>query len=435
MKIMLPHSQDNPWVRRTRWLTQALIISGTLNIGLISTFVYFALKDRQQAVSIELKPASRELPETPATNAESLRTYSLLPWQELLLRLENREHIEEGMSKRDLALACLVAFHHFNLDRALGGLPLQKRTIPFTSSDGQETIDLPVFPGLSDYQYLAILQYAKTEKWPLTAQGLFHEIRRALPPRDPTLLDSFYLTPEYRAAHTLLTKSGLSLTREQVIDLIAEGEWKTLVDLVARQRSALDLTPDCRRAFLVEYLQNHSGCAARLLLEHDTDFANRRLDDGQILTLLDLCSEKSPILENFAKELLASPRSDAVRRRAGFLLYTFAGEPIPENYDHQMAVQHFLPQPAAVPVPEQQLSVIQARASSPVAPSSGKTLSPTTAKSKKKIHTIEPGDSLWKIARRYHVSVEEIMRVNRLDSEKLRPGRQLEIPDSGLYRK
>jgi hypothetical protein len=420
---MLPHSQDNQWVSRTRWLTQALIISVTLNIGLVSTFVYFALKERQLALSIEQQPASRGSQEALATNSALLRSFSLLPYHELLLRLENRDHIEQGMTKRDLALASLVAFHHFNLDRALGGLPLQKRVIPFSSSAGQETIDIPVFPGLSDCQYLAILQYAKTEKWPLTAQGLFYEIKHSLPPRDPALLDSFYLTPEYHAAHTLLTKAGLNLTREQVIDLLVEGEWAPLADLVARQRTALDLSPDFRRAFLVGYLNNRSAVAARLLLENDTEFTLRRLDDGQILNLLDLCTEKSPVLEGFAKELLASLRTDTVRKRAASLLYTFAGESVPENYDHQLALQRFLPQQAAPEPPvAQPAPTMQARAPSQPSP-------PAPVKVKKKIHTVESGDNLWKIARKYHVSVNEIMRLNRMDSEKLRPGKQIEIPD------
>lgn len=413
-------SQDNQWVNRTKWLTQALIISGTLNIGLIATFVYFSLKDKQETLAIELKPAASK--DSLVTNAQLLRSYSLLPYQELLLRLENCDHIEEGLTKRDLSLACLVAFHHFNLDKALGGLALQKRTIPFSNSENQETIDVPVFPGLSDYQFLAIIQYAKTEQWPLTSQGLFYELKRSASPRDPSLLDAFYLSSEYHAAYTLLTKTGLNLTREQTIDLIAEGDWKTLSDLSLQQRIAMDLTPDRRRQFLLSNLNNHSKIAAKLLLDNDMDFVSKRLDDGQILNLLDLYTEKTPYLEQFAKELLSSPRTDAVWRRASSLLYTFAGEVLPEPYDHFAATQRFLPQvPSA---PQSQPIIMQTRAAfqAPTPP-------PSPEKSKKKLHTIEPGDNLWKIARKYHVSVDELMRTNRMDSEKLRPGKQLEIPE------
>ncbi len=410
----MQRSQDNPWVSRTKWLTQALIISGTINIGLIATFAYFSLKDKQHALAIELQPAGSK--QSLITNVQLLHSYSLLPYQELLLRLEDSEHIEEGLAKRDLSLACLVAFHHFNLDKALGGAHLQKRSIPFSNRDGQETIDMPVYPGLSDDQFLAIIQFAKTEQWPLTTQGLFYELKRTALPRDPSLLDAFYLSSEYHSAHTLLTKTGLSLTREQVIDLIVEGEWKTLSDLSLQQCTAMDLSPERRRYFLLAYLNNHSKIAAKLLLDNDLDFVTKRLEDGQILTLLDLYAEKTPFLEQCAKELLASPRTDAIWRRASAILYAFSNEPLPEPYDHFAATQRFLPQPEPQPLILQTRAAFQAPTPSPQKP-------------KKKVHTVESGDNLWKIARKYQVSVDDLMRANRMDSEKLRPGKQLEIPE------
>ena len=38
---------------------------------------------------------------------------------------------------------------------------------------------------------------------------------------------------------------------------------------------------------------------------------------------------------------------------------------------------------------------------------------------------VQPGDSLWKIAREYHTSVEEIMAANHLNSSEIRPGDKL----------
>lgn len=44
-------------------------------------------------------------------------------------------------------------------------------------------------------------------------------------------------------------------------------------------------------------------------------------------------------------------------------------------------------------------------------------------------HTVEPGDSLWTISRRYGVSLDAIVRANRLEpGQRLRPGRHLVIP-------
>lgn len=407
---MLPHPQENPWLRRTKWLTQALIISGTLNIGLIATFAYFVLSERQDALSLQLTTPKESPKEAIATNLQLFRSYSLLPYQELLLRLENKDLVEEGLTKRDLALACLVAFHHFNLDKALGGIPLQKRTLSLFNPESQEKIDLFVFPGLADYQFQAIAQYAKTEKWPFTSQGIFYELKRSTGFKDPSLLDTFYLTSEYHAVYTLFSKTGLNLSREQIVNFLCQGEWKILCDFAEKQRMAMDLTPESRRSLLLSYLDNHSSLAAQYLLETDFEFILKRFDDTQILALFDLCTEKTLPLEKLAKTLLASPRTDAVWKQAASFLYAAQNEPLPEPYNHSAALQRFFPQTTA-----------------PIIPIKAPIPSPSAAK--KKTHTIEPGDNLWKIARKYRVTVEDLMRANHMETEKLRPGKQLEIPE------
>ena len=115
-------SENSPWVIRTKRLTQALIISGTLNVSLLGTFFYFVIKDKNDSLSIELKPLATETKLSPTSNLEILRSYSVLSYQQLLICLENQDFVEQGIKKRDLALSCLVAFHHFNLDKALVSL-------------------------------------------------------------------------------------------------------------------------------------------------------------------------------------------------------------------------------------------------------------------------------------------------------------------------
>jgi hypothetical protein len=105
-------SQENPWIKKVKFLTQALVLSGALNICLVATFAYTVLSSRQEALSEPFEVSSMPT-STKRTNEELLQAYSFLPFSELLLRLENREAIEEGLCKRDVALACLVAFHHF----------------------------------------------------------------------------------------------------------------------------------------------------------------------------------------------------------------------------------------------------------------------------------------------------------------------------------
>ncbi|HHY92124.1 MAG TPA: LysM peptidoglycan-binding domain-containing protein [Firmicutes bacterium] len=43
------------------------------------------------------------------------------------------------------------------------------------------------------------------------------------------------------------------------------------------------------------------------------------------------------------------------------------------------------------------------------------------------VYVVQPGDTLWSIARRFGVTVEEIMRANNLTTTELTPGQQLQI--------
>lgn len=401
-------SSDRSWILKTRRLTQALIISGTLNIALVATFAYSVFKERQVSAPIELAPAGKEKSLSSLSNEKLLRAYSLLSFQDLLLRLENKDLIEDGYTRRDLALACLVAFHHFNLERALGGLDLQKRYIPFRNTDGEEQIPLAVFPGLVDFQYEAILHYARTEKWPFTPQGLFFEIQRTTP-RDPTLLEAFYLSPQFQTVNLLFTRTDLKIERELIVEMLAQGNWNTLHTFTKDQRQSQDLSLDKRRAFLLTYVASRSPLAAKILLDTDLEFVSKRLSDSELLTLFDLLPQNDQQLVPLARELIISPRCDAIWQRAATILYATVSETPPHPYDHTQTLKRF--------------TALQFPSSPPPPPR------PVTPTSSQRTHTVQAGESLWKIARQYRVSVESIKRQNHLESERLRPGKKLEIPE------
>ncbi|MBI2742640.1 MAG: LysM peptidoglycan-binding domain-containing protein [Chlamydiales bacterium] len=432
---MSKSSLEAPLIERTRKVTQLLIISGALNILLLCTFVYLVLKDREISVPIELRPSSKERSTSAVTNEQLLRSYSMLSFQDLLLRLDNKELVEDGYNKRDLSLACLVAFHHFNLERALGGLELQKRLIPFRNAQGGEQIPLVIYPGLADFQYQAILHYARTEKWPFTPQGLFFEIQRTTFPRDPTLLEAFYLTPHFHTTFLLFTRTGLKMEKEMLVEMVSQGDWNILSAFTDQQRLAQDLSIERRRTLLLEYLNQRSIIAAKLFLEVDLEFACKRMSDAQVLTLFDLLPANYPPLARFSRELITSPRSDAVWKKAAGLLYLATAEAVPEPYDHLATIRkfapHFLPTPAEPVLTAAIEEPVQASAQAlPAAVVKTKaTSAPKQAASKKRTHTVANGDNLWKIARKYRVSVDAIKRANHLETEKLRVGRVLEIPE------
>jgi membrane-bound lytic murein transglycosylase D len=53
--------------------------------------------------------------------------------------------------------------------------------------------------------------------------------------------------------------------------------------------------------------------------------------------------------------------------------------------------------------------------------------SSTSDESKRRIHTVKRGDSLWQIARTYAVSVDQLKRWNHLGKHSLKPGQTLQI--------
>lgn len=415
---------NTPLLERTRKLTQALIISGALNICLISIFFYLTFRDSYEMVAFEHKPLEKgasEVSNRPTCEA-ILKSYSQIPYEELILKLDNKEHVENGFYRRDLSLACLVAFHHFNIDKALGGLPLQQRLLSFMNPQGEERVDIPVFIGVTDYQFQAIMNFSKTERWPLTSQGLFYELKRSPSPKDPTLCEAFLLTSEFHMAAVLFTRSGVHVPRAMLLEMLAHGEWTFLDNFVKDQRQAQDFSPERRRAFLLNYLQCRSPIAAKLLLETDLEYTSKNLDDAQVLVILDLIKEKSNTLETFAKTLLTSPRADLVRHRAGIKLYQLAEETAPEPFDHHIATRRFVPEsiPKEQKAPEQILAQVKPAL---------KAVTAVENKTVKRTHVVQQGESLWKIARKYRVSVESIMKTNNLDTDRLRPGRTLKIPD------
>jgi hypothetical protein len=73
LKIMSSRLSESLALRKTRWLTQALILSGMLNIGLTATFIYVVLREKHDSLAIELKP----LKEQPSS-AEQISNAALL---------------------------------------------------------------------------------------------------------------------------------------------------------------------------------------------------------------------------------------------------------------------------------------------------------------------------------------------------------------------
>lgn len=402
------------WVKKFRILTLALIFSGALNIGLIAACIFSFLSDRQESLSVAIPSKGEGNRET--TVQQIFSQMAKQSFHELVTYLTNRDPVEEGYLKRDLAVAALASFHHFNLEKALSGIPSQRRVIALGDEQKVE-----IFPGLRDDQFEAIIRFAYEEKWPLTSEGVFKLLKK-MP--DASLIQAFLVTPEFHALNVLFQKTEAAQEPAVLLRLAAEGNWDILDRFAREQAQLLDLSVEKRRRLLLSYLASGSPTAAQLLVSTDFAFAAKRLEDRGIVDLLGLLKEKTPDAERLCIELLRAPRTDVVWQASAQRLYSYAGESVPEPFDLKAAIARFAPGPVAAPEP-----VAAAPVKAPAAPVKAVAAVPAKpAKSAARHHVVQDGESLWKIARHYKVKVEEIVKANELEKDRLYPGMTLLIP-------
>src|SRR3990167_2568606 len=270
------------WAKKLRSLAIALIFSGAINIALLAAFIFSGFQEKETPFSFSPRKEKAKLQE--AGNAQLLALMRRLSFRELVSFLTNRDLVEEGYAKRDLAVAALVAFHHFNLEKALSTPIAQKRALLLA---GGQKVD--VFPGLAEDQFEAIIRFAYQEKWPLTAKGLFALLQKWDPAaRDQTLEQAFLLTPEFHSLQILFQKTGAPQSSEHLLALARDGNWEFLENFAREQSQALDLSVEKRRRLLLSYLALQSPTAAQMLLQTDFVFILKRLDDQGILDVLSL---------------------------------------------------------------------------------------------------------------------------------------------------
>ncbi len=141
--------------------------------------------------------------------------------------------------------------------------------------------------------------------------------------------------------------------------------------------------------------------------------------------ILSLLTEKTPEAGKFALTLLTSPRGDAVWQMAAIRLYGYAGEEIPEKFQHNAALSKFLPANLILKKPEDIPLITLNREPKVETKIEHK---PQEIQQKDILHIVQEGDSLWKISRRYEVDIDVLKRLNQLSSDFLKPGTALKIP-------
>lgn len=403
------NSSDKP--AYSRWMMQGFIFSVAVNIALLTSLVFNAVKKREPQVKL----SSQQLAQKKGVISlkKTLVELSGKSFQELVAQLENTDHIEDGFSQRDIALSILS--HQYNLDvnRALLGQNIALRFVAIQPANGQ-SYEYPIFSAVSDSQYKLIQTFIQNEKWPLTSFGLFKKLAQGV--NDETLKNAFYLTKEFMYVDALFC--SLAISKEVLLNIILQGSWETLNSFISEHHQVQEFSNPLRIQFLSQYLDSASEYAARLILEIDAPYALKKLTDSQILALLGLLEHKSSLSENFAVHLALGNRSDTVRQEACRLLYHYSGQTSPDPFSYQEAML-FVSNKYHMDSIEPLMSTIADVKAVPEV---------ETKSSAKKLYIVQEGDNLWKIAKKNHVGVDKLKKTNNLNSDLIRVGTTLVIP-------
>lgn len=338
-------------LQKIRRLTQALMISGLFNVGVLVLLSYWIVRENPPTTYCELKPATQEQQAAPLADnrgaSEVIQHLRKLSLPQLIARLNQNILIENGYTERDLALSCLITFHHFDLKRSLLGHPepQQHRTLLWKNEANGKSIPLVVYLGLTDRQFEAILSFAKTEKWPLTSKGIFLLLQKQMKAYSirSSLVEAFMLTPEFVTTDLLFSRMERSPDKKELLSIVLEGPWDLLHHFSTQQKQLNDLSEARCHQFLIDYINHGSKGAALQLLKMNGEVA-RKLDDTQVLKMLQLLPLKTAESEKFATDLIASPRSVQVWQQASVRLYQYAAEPLPKKWDYHEVLSRFVPE-------------------------------------------------------------------------------------------
>lgn len=388
-----------PYAASLRRLRIALLLSASLNCVVLTWLLYVVMGERPPTPYCAFKPAVTCYEERDYRPSERCLTLvselSSLSFHQLLPYLSCAQPIEEGYATRDVALACLVAFHQFDLGRALPHAPMREteHCFQWKHPNSKTAIMMMLYRRLTTAEANMIVQFAQVERYPFTAERLFMLLQEKQKNRvwDTHLAHSVMRTREFWIIDSLFNRSKHVIPRKELLQLILEGEWASLHTFLKQQETQYDLSDATRRRFLLDYLTTHSSHAALLLLRQEWDYALHQMDDAHVLDVLRYAPSHAVEAKRFATALQTSKRGKEVKQQAGEWL------------------KRYYPSSSVLPLH----------------------LNTTVSSSAERLYIVQDRDSLWKIAHRFGVTVDQLKGTNTLQSDRLKPGMTLKIPYSG----
>ncbi len=381
-------------------LMQWLMFSGALNIALVISLVYAVVKNHGTK-SFRGESAVGELTiETENRSGKLLQEYTLSDYRELTESLKDKSPVNEEVSKRDLALSCLVTFYDFDISRALIGCDLQKKNLVLPSGES-----LSLYPDLTDEQFDLILSFLKTERWPFTSKGLFNRLVES-GDGDPSLRKAFYLTKEFMLLEALYCQQFLP--GDVLLDILLQGPWEIIDRFSESHYLVQNYSHTLRIEFLGNYLEYGSREAADWILKISPNLALKIFSDEKITALLSLTEEAGRAAESFALQVLLYSPSPDLKKEACKRLYFWSGHSVEEPFDYASARFSIAEKYHLDLGNEEETSFVE--------------------KEEPRLYRVKSGDCLSKIAKKFQVGVRELRTVNHLEKDVIRAGTVLVIP-------
>jgi hypothetical protein len=379
-----------------RWLKQALILSLLLNGMLIAVFFYFIVREEPYFVTFAFPPfQSTEKQEF--SHLEILEQFYHFSFSQLIQKLESTTLIEHGYRERDFALAILGEKYFIDVARALDFPSPSLRTVFL------EDKSIRLYAGLTDEDFQRIHHFLITEQWPFNGEGLYRILKQQEVAKNSSLVHVFLKCPEILAIQVLFSRTELPIKKGSLLALCLEVDWQLLSNFLKKQQACENFSDKARQEFLKEAIAQDSRMAAYLILVTDYHYALKQCSNEEVMNILLLTNERTAESVQFAKDIVVSIRPETLKKNAKRKVETFE-----ENMEKETAARF-------EPLPKIGELRPKFRSDPPEALPA-------------QVHVIKPGESLWTISNKYRVSIEDLMKINRLQSQNIQSGKMLKIP-------
>lgn len=363
--------------KKFRWLKQVCMLSLLLNLVFVCLFYIVAFsKGVYRCKSSSLPLVAKRQP-IKMFSEDFLAFLSNLSFTETMALLDE-DQLFYGYPLKLWALGRAIHVYHVDISPAL------PHTLKFIELNDKERVWQ--LPKLSDSEYQAVRKFLSVEKFPFSSLGLFLLLTHGYEQGfiDEGCFYAFCNTPEFLYLRILLAGADSTVASiELLVQMVIRGGHGLFFSLCNEETRVNNISDMHRRELLLQYLKKEESLAAQMLLVHDSEWILHELDDQTFKYFLSKLPLQSEEAQHFIARIAHSPRACLLGDRS--------------SETHEILIQN---EEKSAERKEQYLE-----------------------------YCVEKGDSLWLLARRFHVSIQEIKELNQLSHDGLRLGQKLKIPE------